>query len=119
MEAEVLDVDVASSTLTYTTGSGATKEEHFDLILGADGARSKVRAAMQRHDKAMEVVHIPAQRFYGCFYGLKAEGGAVLGQGRRSFMIALPAASFQHACQALHSALVEKPKRPAFCCSAI
>ena len=74
----LLDLDTVQSKVTYSTASGDTRSDTFDLIVGADGANSAVRSAMQRRDPELEVTHIPARRRYKPFYGLKAEGGCPL-----------------------------------------
>ncbi|KAK9798139.1 hypothetical protein WJX73_006863 [Symbiochloris irregularis] len=70
----LLDLNTLSSTVTYSTAAGDTRRDSFDLIVGADGANSAVRAAMHRQDPQLQVTHLPARRRYKPFYGLKAEG---------------------------------------------
>lgn len=46
-ECRVEAVDVRAGTLTYASKSGGSLTEHFDFIIGGDGAGSVVRKAMQ------------------------------------------------------------------------
>ena len=47
-QTRVTDVDVDTGTVTYESSGGEAASRHFDLIIGADGAGSVVRRAMQR-----------------------------------------------------------------------
>jgi kynurenine 3-monooxygenase len=45
------DVDLDTNTVTFLDGEGRTVTERAEILIGADGAFSKVRAAMQRLDR--------------------------------------------------------------------
>jgi 2-polyprenyl-6-methoxyphenol hydroxylase-like FAD-dependent oxidoreductase len=54
-EARVEAVDTGSGTLTYTSAGAGTMTRRFDLIVGADGAGSVVRRAMQEQVEGFAV----------------------------------------------------------------
>jgi kynurenine 3-monooxygenase len=92
----VLDVDLKNTSLTYSI-DGATSSQNFDAIVGADGAFSVVRLAMQFTDRfdfsqdyidhGYKELHIPA----GDAGVFKLEKNALHIWPRESFMmIALP-----------------------------
>jgi kynurenine 3-monooxygenase len=45
------DVDLDTNTVSFTDAAGAVVTERAEILIGADGAFSKVRAAMQRLDR--------------------------------------------------------------------
>ena len=47
-QSKVTDVDVDTGTVTWSSSGGEAASRQFDLIIGADGAGSVVRRAMQR-----------------------------------------------------------------------
>ncbi len=65
-------VDLAETAVTFQTGSNAFHTQNFDLVIGADGAFSAVRSAMQVADRfnyaqeylehGYKELHIPADK---------------------------------------------------------
>lgn len=47
-QSKVTDVDVDTGTVTWSSSGGEAASRRFDLVIGADGAGSVVRRAMQR-----------------------------------------------------------------------
>ena len=72
-ETDVTALDLPQGAVHHTNSSGSHRET-FDLIVGADGARSRVRAAMQAHDPSMTVDIVSGTRLYKAFSGLPPTG---------------------------------------------
>ena len=71
-------MDLPQGTVHITDSTGHSSQETFDLIVGADGRRSKVREAMQANDPRMTVDVVPGWRSYKSFKDLPATGNAEL-----------------------------------------
>lgn len=73
-------VDVDGHTVQFQTSDGSPVREQYDLLVGADGVGSAVRAALQQHYPDMSVVVTDSGREYKTYTGLKGdiepEGGS-------------------------------------------
>eukprot|EP00879_Flechtneria_rotunda_P010233 GHRR01010699.1.p1 GENE.GHRR01010699.1~~GHRR01010699.1.p1 ORF type:complete len:574 (+),score=201.61 GHRR01010699.1:88-1722(+) len=73
-------VDVASQQITFGVaesssgnGSCSTVQEHYDLLIGADGINSVVRSALQQHYQDMTVVIGDSGREYKTYQGMRGD----------------------------------------------
>lgn len=91
---EAIEQDDAGVTVTLRdTAAGTAATERFDLVVGADGVRSAVRALVfgphERHLRRMNYL-IAAYRYRGLPPGLApGQGGAVVEPGRSATVVAL------------------------------
>lgn len=70
------DVDTAQKTVTLKTETGGTRTERYDLLVGADGASSRVRRAIIKTDNRMasQLSYVAPMRYVGV-QGLRADAG--------------------------------------------
>jgi kynurenine 3-monooxygenase len=96
-----VDVDVAASTAVFVREDGTEERVGADLVIGADGAFSAVRGALQRTDRfeysqsylghGYKELHIPPARENGAHGGFALDPNALHIWPRGSaMMIALP-----------------------------
>jgi 2-polyprenyl-6-methoxyphenol hydroxylase-like FAD-dependent oxidoreductase len=66
-------VDVGGHTVSFEASDGSPVCEQYDLLVGADGVGSAVRAALQQHYPDMSVVVTDSGREYKTYTGLKGD----------------------------------------------
>lgn len=66
------DIDISGKRATFISSTGALHQD-YDLLVGADGVGSAVRAALQQHYPDMRVVVSDSGREYKTYTGVRGD----------------------------------------------
>jgi ubiquitin carboxyl-terminal hydrolase 48 len=66
-------VDVQQRQVSFSVAGGGSVQQQYDLLVGADGAGSEVRKALQQHYPDMQVTIDDSGREYKVYGGVRGD----------------------------------------------
>jgi ubiquitin carboxyl-terminal hydrolase 48 len=66
-------VDITQRQVSFSVAGGSRVQQQYDLLVGADGAGSEVRKALQQHYPDMQVTIDDSGREYKVYGGVRGD----------------------------------------------